>query len=47
MALKLYLHPLSSFCWKVLIALYGADIPFEPVMVDLMDPAKRAEYLKL
>lgn len=47
MALKLYLHPLSSFCWKVLIALYEADIPFEPVMVDLMDPVKRAEYLKL
>jgi glutathione S-transferase len=47
MALTLYLHPLSSFCWKVLIALYEADIPFEPVMVDLMDPAKRADYLKL
>src|SRR5262245_11536649 len=45
--LKLYLHPLSSFCWKVLIPLYEANIPFEPVMVELMDPAKRAEYLKL
>ena len=22
MALKLYYHPLSSFCWKALIALY-------------------------
>jgi glutathione S-transferase len=47
MTLKLYSHPLSSFCWKVLIALYEADIPFEPVMVDLMDPQKRADYLKL
>jgi glutathione S-transferase len=47
MTLTLYSHPLSSFCWKVLIALYEADIPFEPAMVDLMDPAKRAEYLKL
>jgi glutathione S-transferase len=47
MTLKFYLHPLSSFCWKVLIALYEADIPFEPVTVDLMDPAKRADYLKL
>jgi glutathione S-transferase len=47
MTLKLHLHPLSSFCWKVLIALYEADILFEPVMVDLMDPARRAEYLKL
>ena len=47
MSLKLYSHPLSSFCWKVLIALYEADIPFEHVTVDLMDPAKRADYLKL
>jgi glutathione S-transferase len=47
MTLKLYSHPLSSFCWKVLIALYEADVPFEPAMVDLMDPKKRAEYLKL
>jgi glutathione S-transferase len=45
--LKLYLHPLSSFCWKVLIPLYEAEIPFEPVMVNLGDPATRAEYLKL
>lgn len=47
MTLKLYLHPLSSFCWKVMIPLYESGIPFEPVMVELMDPAKRAEYLKL
>ena len=47
MTLKLYLHPLSSFCWKVLIPLYEADIPFEPAMVELMDPVKRAEFLKL
>lgn len=47
MTLKLHLHPLSSFCWKVLIALHEADIPFEPVMVDLGDPAKRADYLRL
>lgn len=47
MTLTLHLHPLSSFCWKVLIALYEADIPFEPVTVDLMDPQKRADYLKL
>ena len=45
--LKLYLHPLSSFCWKVLIPLYESGIPFEPVMVNLGDPAARAEYLKL
>ncbi|QGP79454.1 glutathione S-transferase family protein [Sphingobium sp. CAP-1] len=25
----LYYHPLSSYCWKVLIALYESGIPFE------------------
>lgn len=47
MTLKLYLYPLSSFCWKVMIPLYGSGVPWEPVMVDQMDPAKRAEYLKI
>ncbi len=27
--LTLYAHPLSSFCWKALIALYENDTPFE------------------
>ena len=45
--LRLYSHPLSSYCWKVLIALYESGVSFEPVMVDLGDPAARAEYLKL
>ena len=30
MSLKLYYHPLSSFCWKALIALYENDTPFTP-----------------
>ena len=30
MSLKLYFHPLSSFCWKALIALYENDTPFTP-----------------
>jgi glutathione S-transferase len=47
MTLKLYLHPLSSFCWKVMIAFYEADITFEPVTVDLMDPEKREHFLKI
>jgi glutathione S-transferase len=34
MSLKLYAHPLSSFSWKVLIALYENATPFEPVTVD-------------
>ena len=47
MTLKLYSHPLSSFCQKALIALYENDTPFEPQMVDLMSEQGRAEYLKL
>ena len=35
MSLTLHFHPLASFCWKVLIALYENDTPFEPVIVDL------------
>lgn len=44
MALTLYYHPLSSFCWKALIALYEADIAFEPRLVNLGDPADRAAF---
>lgn len=40
MPLKLYFHPLSSFCHKVLIALYETGTPFEPCMVDLMGHAE-------
>jgi glutathione S-transferase len=32
MSLKLYFHPLASFCHKALIALYENDIPFEPII---------------
>src|SRR3954452_13096749 len=42
MTLALYFHPFSSFCQKVLIALYERDVPFEPVVVDLRDPDQRA-----
>jgi glutathione S-transferase len=45
--MRLYLHPLSSYCWKVEIAFYESGIPFEPVMVDLGNPEERAAYLKL
>jgi glutathione S-transferase len=42
MSLELYFHPLSSFCQKVLIALYENDTPFAPHIVDLFDPAASA-----
>jgi glutathione S-transferase len=45
MALTLLLHPLASYCHKVLIALYERDVPFVPQHVDLGDPASAAELL--
>jgi glutathione S-transferase len=47
MSLKLYFHPLSSFCQKALIALYENDTRFEPHIVDLADEASRAELTKI
>jgi glutathione S-transferase len=47
MSLTLHYHPLSSFCWKALIALYENDTPFTPNLVDLGNPAERAALLKL
>jgi len=47
MALKLYFHPLSSFCQKVLVALYENDTPFEAKLVDFADSASRAEFLEI
>jgi glutathione S-transferase len=45
--LKLYYHPLSSFCWKVLVALYENATPFEPVLVDLGNQNEREAFYKL
>ncbi len=47
MSLKLYYHPLSSFCHKVLIALYEANIPFEKIFVDLGDEKSSAPFKAL
>jgi glutathione S-transferase len=47
MSLTLHFHPLSSFCWKALIALYENDTPFTPKLVDLVNPAERTALLKL
>lgn len=44
MSLTLYYHPLSSFCWKSLIALYEAGLPFEARLVNLGDPADRTAF---
>ncbi len=42
MTLRLYYHPFSSYCQKVLVAFYERDVPFEREIVDLGDPAQRA-----
>jgi len=47
MSLTLYLHPLASYCHKVLIALYENDTPFKAQNVDLSDAGERAALLKL
>ena len=47
MSLTLHFHPLSSFCHKVLIALYENDTPFTPQIVDLGDVAQREAFQKL
>jgi glutathione S-transferase len=44
MTLKLYFHPLASFCHKALIALYEGKISFEPVIVDLGDERSSAAF---
>jgi glutathione S-transferase len=47
MSLKLYYHPLSSFCHKVLIALYENATPCEYQLVNLGDEADSAAFKKL
>jgi glutathione S-transferase len=47
MSLKLYFHPLSSFCQKVLAALYENETPFEPHIVDLANETARADFKKI
>ena len=47
MSLRLYFHPLSSYCQKALIALYEHGIAFEPQIVDLGDETERADFLKV
>ena len=44
MALVLHAHPLSSYCHKVLIALYELAVPFELAFLDLGDEAERRAF---
>lgn len=45
MSLALYAHPFSSYCQKVLVALYENDVPFE--YRSLEDPSAMAELKTL
>jgi glutathione S-transferase len=45
MTLSLYLHPLASFCHKVLVAFYENDVAFHPITVDLLEPGSAAQHL--
>lgn len=43
MSLTLYFHPLSSYCQKVLVALYENNVEFEKRLIDLGSEADRKE----
>lgn len=45
--MKLYYNPVSSYSMKALMALYEKNVTFTPSLVDLMNPAARAEYEKV
>ena len=47
MTLTLYYHPFSSFCQKVLVALYERDVPFEGVVLDHSDAEQKAAFERL
>ena len=47
MSLTMHLHPLASFCWKPLIALYENGTPFAAGIVDLGDEQSRSAFLRI
>ena len=47
MNLKLHYNIASTYSQKVLLALFEKGVPFTPAVVNLQDPAARAEYKKL
>lgn len=47
MALVLHSHPLSSYCWKVFIALRENGVKYEARMLNLGDAEVRSDFQKL
>lgn len=45
--ITLHLHPLASYCWKVLVGLYETETPFTPNIVDLADATQREALARL
>jgi glutathione S-transferase len=45
--MKLYHHPISTYSQKVLIAFAEKGLSFKPEIVELMNPAAKAEYKKI
>jgi glutathione S-transferase len=46
-ALTFHYHPLASFCWKGLIALYENATPFTPQIIDLGNAESRDRFAAL
>jgi glutathione S-transferase len=45
--MKLYYHPLSTYCQKVMIASYEKSVELSRELVSLMDEAERSAYRKI
>ena len=47
MTIQLFAHPFSSYCMKVLIALYERDVPFELKLLSSDQPENGAAFARL
>lgn len=47
MTYVVHMHPLSAYCWKVLVAMREAEVEFETVVVDLSSAPTRDGYLRI
>jgi len=45
--MKLYYFPLSTYSQKAMIAFNEKGISYEPIVVQLLEPAERAEFEKI
>lgn len=46
MSLQLFAHPFSSYCWKVLIALYENEVPFAFRQLGPDQPENEADWIR-